>query len=230
MQETDPVLALVERSNQRGGRMLSVPDLIEAGTLSSGQAAWILGRIRAGSSWLVGASPGGAGKTTVMIALLALLPPPPAIRLAEPGRGWERSRPGECVVAYEISPGAFDAYIWGAEVRCLAALAARGVRVVTNLHADTLAEAEAQIVAENGAAPGHFPAFGLFLPIAITGTGRTRHRAILNIYAAENGAWTVVSRTAAEAAAPPAITAFLETCRTSGLRTVAAVRQAWLAQ
>ena len=51
--------------------MLSVVDLLEAGTLSPAQAAWLLRRILRGSSWLVGAGPGGAGKTTVMSALLA---------------------------------------------------------------------------------------------------------------------------------------------------------------
>ena len=56
--------------------MLSVIDLIKAGTLNIAQAAWLALRILDGDSFLIGARPGAAGKTTVMGALLGLLPPP----------------------------------------------------------------------------------------------------------------------------------------------------------
>ena len=39
------VLSIVNRANQRGGRMLSVVDLLEAGTLSLAQAAWLAARV-----------------------------------------------------------------------------------------------------------------------------------------------------------------------------------------
>ena len=84
------VLEVVKRSNQRGGRMLSVVDLIEAGTLSVNQAAWILERVLNGSSWLVGARPGGAGKTTVMSAILAMVPAGTRVRLTNQLSGWSR--------------------------------------------------------------------------------------------------------------------------------------------
>ena len=60
----------LERCNQRGGRMLSVFDLLAAGTLDVDLTAYFLARISRGASFLVGANPGGAGKTTVMCALL----------------------------------------------------------------------------------------------------------------------------------------------------------------
>ena len=65
----DPVIELVNRSHQRGGRMLSVVDLVAADTLTMEQACWLLVRILDGSSWLVGANPGGAGKTAVPITV-----------------------------------------------------------------------------------------------------------------------------------------------------------------
>jgi hypothetical protein len=34
-------LSIVNRANQRGGRMLSVVDLLEAGTFSLARAAWL---------------------------------------------------------------------------------------------------------------------------------------------------------------------------------------------
>ena len=58
--------AEINRCNQRGGRMLSIVDLIQAGTISRDLAAYALAAIGNGASFLVGAMPGGAGKTTVM--------------------------------------------------------------------------------------------------------------------------------------------------------------------
>ena len=64
----------LNRCNQRGGRMLSVFDLITAKTLDLDLAAYLMARISKGSSFMVGSVPGGAGKTTVMCALLNFLP------------------------------------------------------------------------------------------------------------------------------------------------------------
>ncbi len=64
----------IERCNQRGGRMLTVRDLLDAGTLDEEIAAYFLAAISGGRSFLVGANPGGAGKTTVMAALLNFIP------------------------------------------------------------------------------------------------------------------------------------------------------------
>jgi Flp pilus assembly CpaF family ATPase len=55
---TDDVISVVNRSNQRGGRMLSLADLVEADTFTLEQAAWVTERIEAGASILVGANPG----------------------------------------------------------------------------------------------------------------------------------------------------------------------------
>jgi Flp pilus assembly CpaF family ATPase len=54
----------IDRCNQRGGRMLSIVDLIDAGTMSPELAAYSLAAIGGGASFMVGALPGGAGKTT----------------------------------------------------------------------------------------------------------------------------------------------------------------------
>ncbi len=90
--------------------MLSVIDLVEAGTLSVTLASRPAVRILNGSSFLVGARPGGAGKATVMGALLGLLPTGTRIALAtELPSG--SSGTIDCVVAYELSPGFYDGYI-----------------------------------------------------------------------------------------------------------------------
>ena len=224
----DPVIELVERSNQRGGRMLSVLDLLEAGTLSLPRAAWLLARIERGASWLVGAVPGGAGKTTVMSALLAMLPAGERVRLASPGTGWESSAPGECVVAYEISPGPYEAYIWGEPVRRLARLGRSGCRIVTNLHADTLEQARRQIVEDNGVPAEDFDAFGMFLPVSVGGGLTRSRREVRAIHYHENGAWRKRDGTAPAAEREAHIETFLRDCQDKGLRPVNEVRTAWL--
>ena len=169
-------LEVANRSNQRGGRMLSVVDLMEAGTLSLSQTAWLLARILQGSSWLVGARPGGAGKTTVMSALLAMVPKDTPVWLTNRSSGWQKCRAGDTLVSYELSPGFYDAYVWGEDVRHFARLGAGGCRVVSNLHADSLDEARAQIVGQCGASERDFDGFRIFLPVTFSGGFRSPRR------------------------------------------------------
>ncbi len=232
----DPVIEIVERSNQRGGRMLSVVDLIEAQTISIRLAASIVARLSAGSSLLVGARPGGAGKTTVMGAFLAMLPPVTNARLAEHGTGWERSRPGDLVVAYEIGEGGYEAYIWGQDLREFAALRLSGVRIATNLHADTLEEARAQIVRENGVSEQGLSAFGMFVPVLVErARGVERRRIIGQVMVAaggavarpRNGGWASLE-SLPPLPSEPKIQRFLEDAVDRGLREIAQLRQTWL--
>jgi hypothetical protein len=65
----------IEQLNQRGGRTLTIVDLIRDGTLSVPMAACALRAIEQGASLLTAARPGGAGKTTLMASILHLLPP-----------------------------------------------------------------------------------------------------------------------------------------------------------
>ena len=82
----------IERCNQRGGRMLSAVDLLSANTVTPDLAACLLAAIRGGASFMVGAQPGGAGKTTVMGALLNFVPANVELRPADgclwPPAGW----------------------------------------------------------------------------------------------------------------------------------------------
>ena len=226
----DQVLSIVNGANQRGGRMLSVVDLLEAGTFSLAQAAWLVARVAEGSSWLVGARPGGAGKTTVMAALLAMVPDGQRVRLTLARGGWREALPGETVVSYELSPGSYDAYIWGPEVRRLTELGGSGCRIVANLHADTLEEAREQVVGACGAAEEGFRAFGLFLSLRLAGSRLEPRPMLEKIHRAQGGRWQVCE------GEPPArgrvegdIAAFLESCRERGLYSVERVRAAWLA-
>ena len=231
------VLEAVNRSNQRGGRMLSVVDLVEAGTLSVNQTAWILERVLHGSSWLVGARPGGAGKTTVMSAILAMVPGGTRVRLTNRGSGWSECPPGGCVVAYELSPGFYDAYVWGADVARLTELGLAGCRIVSNLHADTLEQAREQIVSECGASERGFRAFDTFIPLALDHSRRGYTPTVRHIDYVCEARWCRLERgelerpNVAEArwiSAALRIAAFLKRCISSNLRLIEDVREAWL--
>ena len=152
--------------NQRGGRMLSLVDLLDAGSVDLPLAAYLAATMRAGASLLVGARPGGAGKTAVMCALLNWLPDHTVIRpvdspaVLEAGQG-DVSPQNHCYLAHEIGAGPYYAYIWGSRARAFFGLAARGYIVASNLHADTLQETHDQLCRENGVIPAHLDAVTL---------------------------------------------------------------------
>jgi hypothetical protein len=133
----------IESLNQRGGRTLSVVDLIEAGTLSVELAAYFMARVSRGASFFTAAVPGGAGKSTVLADLLCFLPPGERIvstssddvvrdALARP------DLTGACFLAHEIGSGHWYGYIWSSTVADFVALKQKGARVASCLHADTL--------------------------------------------------------------------------------------------
>lgn len=225
----DSVIEVVNRSNQRGGRMLSVTDLLEAGTLQRTQAIWLLARILRGASFLVGARPGGAGKTAVMGALLTMLPADETVRLATRGTGWESSQPGDCIVAYEIGRGHYEAYVWGERLVRMTALGQAGCRIVANLHADTLEEARQQIAVDCGAGESGLAAFETFVPIRTRGRGYAMERVVGVIRWYDGQEWRACD--ADQRGLTPAeqvIGEFLDQCLTDRTRTIEAVRAAWL--
>lgn len=174
--------------NQRGGRMLSLVDLITAGTVDLPLAAYLSAAMRSGASLLVGARPGGAGKTTVMCALLNFLPDdtilrPVASRTA-PESGQRNAPPGRiCTLAHEIGSGPYYAYVWGNEARAFFRLAAQGHLIASNLHADTLEETRDRLCGENGVPETHLNAVTLkvYLRVERTGGGRMR-RWVQSVY------------------------------------------------
>ncbi|MGC9469827.1 MAG: hypothetical protein ACP5HS_14625 [Anaerolineae bacterium] len=168
MNESDIVahIRALRDCNQRGGRMLSLVDLVEAGTADLPLAAYLGAVMRGGGSLLVGARPGGAGKTAVMVALLNFLPDETAIQPIEgPSvlrRALEDTAYGEtCYLAHEIGDGFYYAYIWDEEARLFFRLAHQGHIVASNLHADTLSEMQAQLCGQLRVDPAHLAAVTL---------------------------------------------------------------------
>lgn len=181
-------VARIEQCNQRGGRTLTLVDLIEAGTVSLDMAAYLAAVVACGHSLLVGANPGGAGKTTVMAALLAFLPPGCAIeavadRRALVAAAHDHAYGETCYLAHEVGAGSYYAYVWGADARAFFALAGRGHIIATNLHADSLAETRTQLCDENGVAPSDLQAVTLKLYLRLyRGRGWYVDRRVSHVY------------------------------------------------
>jgi hypothetical protein len=178
----------IDACNQRGGRMLSLVDLIDAETLDLSLGAYLAAAMRSGASLLVGARPGGAGKTAVMCALLNFVPDHMVIRpvdspavLREALRDDESS--AACYLAHEIGDGFYYAYIWGRDARAFFRLAAEGHTIASNLHADTLEETQEQLCEENGVRRAHVDAITLkiYLRMARTSGWRVR-RWVSHVY------------------------------------------------
>jgi hypothetical protein len=135
----------IEHLNQRGGRTLSIVDLIQAGTIGVEMAAYGMRAMREGASLLTGARPGGAGKTTLMAALLNFLPPEVPIVTVDHGGvisdGLARTADQPCCyLAHEIGSGHWFGYIWGRDVADFLSLVDGPRRIASCLHADTLDE------------------------------------------------------------------------------------------
>ena len=135
----------IEQLNQRGGRTLSIVDLIQGGTINVEMAGYTMRAMAEGASLLTGARPGGAGKTTLMAAILGLSPPGmPIITVDDPrviheGLGHPVTEPA-CYLAHEIGSGRWYGYIWGREVADFFSMIDDQRRIASCLHADTLEE------------------------------------------------------------------------------------------
>lgn len=135
----------IEGLNQRGGRTLSIVDLLLAGTIDVETAAHVGEAVGRGASFLTAANPGGAGKTALLAALLGFLPAGvPIVTVDRPNviaAARETGGPG-CYLAHEIGSGHWHGYIWGPVVGLYLDLAARGHMVASCLHADTTEEVQ----------------------------------------------------------------------------------------
>ena len=142
--ETDN-LRQIEALNQRGGRTLSVVDLIDANTLDVEMAAYLLCCVANGASFLTAANPGGAGKSTVLATLLNFMPPGTQIVTTSGSAVIESElhrepREPTCVLAHEIGAGRWFGYIWGQDVADFFRLMDGPRRIASCQHADTLDE------------------------------------------------------------------------------------------
>jgi hypothetical protein len=204
----------IERLNQRGGRTLSIVDLIEDGTLSVEMAAYGLRAMAGGASLLTGARPGGAGKTTLMATFLHFLPPGVPIVTTDRSQviADALDAPADepaCYLAHEIGSGHWYAYIWGRDVADFFSLIegargdrgeaisvlrntetgrpAFGRRVASCLHADTLPELTAILTSDElGVSKEQLAAVDLILFMHVRRTLRGLQRRVATFYEADD--------------------------------------------
>lgn len=190
--ETQAHCETIRRCNQRGGRMLSIVDLLEAGTLTRDLAAYALAAIGAGASFMVGAQPGGAGKTTVMGALLNLVPRDTKLVTAENEavveQGIIERSPRRCYVCHEIGAGFYHAYLWGKALRHYFKLPVAGHMLATNLHADTFEQARHQVCVENAVPEADFRHMNLLFFISVEHSGGNVRRRIVSAWESDGAA------------------------------------------
>lgn len=169
--------------------MLSVFDLLTAGTLRVELAAYLMARISRGSSFMVGAAPGGAGKTTVMCALLNFAPAGLPLLAATPaavhGAAEARTSARVCYVCHEIGSGSYFAYLWQESLRKYCGLLGKGHMLAANLHADDLEQARDQVCGDNGVPIELFNGFGLLIFLRMSGGWRDSRRWIEKVYSSD---------------------------------------------
>jgi hypothetical protein len=223
--------------------MLSVFDLIEAGTLDLDLAAFLMAHIMRGASFMVGALPGGAGKTTVMGALLNFAPKDVHLCAADARTmraALGSSTPRRCYICHEIGSGPYYAYLWDKDLRAYCALAGAGHMLSTNLHADYLDEARNQVCCQNGVPEVHFRAFRLVLFLRVQGGYCNARRWVESVhitdgvsphapvYTSAAGIDETVAVACLDPAWRSACRSFLEVSLASGLRTNEETRAAIL--
>jgi hypothetical protein len=147
---SDPILSQISMMNQRGGRPLSLVDLIEAGTLSPALAARLVSLQARGVSITSGAKTGGMGKTTLLAAILAFTPQGMEIvtvdRASAPPSSLRPSVRKRVHLCHEISSGAYYSYLWGNEITEYFSLAdGLNTHLAFTIHTDNPGEIEPQI-------------------------------------------------------------------------------------
>ena len=199
---------------------------------------------------MVGALPGGAGKTTVMGALLNFVPAgvelAPADGMEAIAEGAAAPDPARCYICHEIGAGPYYAYLWGEQLRAYFELPGAGHMLATNLHADTYEQARDQICSQNGVPEAHLRRMNLMFFLSVRRKSLRVRRRIEEVWASDGSSdhrcvydadETTVP--ADSAGAPPALASAEEIARAravidallaDSLRTIEQVRSAVVAR
>lgn len=133
--------------NQRGGRMLSIVDLIERKTITLEIAAFILNRVLNEESFLIVAKPGGAGKTAIQGAILGLIPDSEKIITIKNAKFLREIKKEQqkkeidqrtTYIAHEIGSGSWYGYLWGKAAAQFLRIRSKNIRIISNMHEDEL--------------------------------------------------------------------------------------------
>jgi type IV secretory pathway ATPase VirB11/archaellum biosynthesis ATPase len=150
---------------------LSIVQIMQSGTLPPRLAAALWLGLERGASIILAAEPPGAGKTTIMTALLALAPPE---MVAYFTRGWgetfELPPPNDAYPTYIMVNEMSDhlpVYSWGPYVVRTFELLNDGYSLCTTLHAETVDEVLEQLELDNGVPRTHLANLTFVVPLVI---------------------------------------------------------------
>jgi hypothetical protein len=150
---------------------MSIVEIMQSGTLPPRLAAAFWLGLERGASIILAAEPPGAGKTTIMTALLALAPPD---MVAYFTRGWgetfELPPPSDAYPTYIMVNEMSDhlpVYSWGPYVVRTFELLNDGYSLATTVHAETVEEVLEQLEVDNGVPRVHLANLTFVVPLVI---------------------------------------------------------------
>ena len=150
---------------------MSIVEIMQSGTLPPRLAAALWLGLERGASIILAAEPPGAGKTTIMTALLALAPPD---MVAYFTRGWgetfELPPPSDAYPTYIMVNEMSDhlpVYSWGPYVVRTFELLNDGYSLATTVHAETVEEVLEQLEEDNGVPHEHLAQLTFVVPLVI---------------------------------------------------------------
>ncbi len=189
MSTNDSILEQILYMQQRGGRMLSIIDLIRAGTVPKELAAYLINGIINGKSISSGSLIGGTGKTTLLASLLAFIPNNRyfiTVTYSNLRDLLKNQDPGKKVVylCHEISPANYYSYLWGKDINLYLSLKKTiNQQLAFTIHADTYDELFKQIVnSETGLTENDFLKIDLLVFIKAVETSGYPERKVTYVY------------------------------------------------
>ena len=150
---------------------MSITEIMRSGTLPPSIAAILWLAIERGASIMLAADPPGAGKTTMLTALLAFARPDASVYFT---RGWGETfdlppLEGDAptyIMVNEISDH-LPVYSWGPYVQRAFELMADGYALLSTMHADTVDGVIEQLTDENDVPVQHIGHLAFIVPIYV---------------------------------------------------------------